>query len=136
MGHTAIIADDAPFMRVMLRDVLEDMDLQVVGEAGDGDEAIELHRATCPDLVFLDVTMPGTGGVDAARRILAERPDATVVMISALGQKDEVLAAIQAGARDFVIKPFEPDRVEATVVRLLARLPYSTSSATTPSGIA
>jgi len=123
MQQTVIIADDAQFMRVMLKDILEDSGWLVVAEAADGREAVERYRELRPDLVMLDITMPGLDGVEACRRIVALDPHAKVVMVSALGQKEEVLAAIRAGAGDFVIKPFEAERVEETVRSLLARRP-------------
>jgi two-component system chemotaxis response regulator CheY len=121
MQQTVIIADDAQFMRVMLRDILEDMGFSVVAEASDGREAVARYLELRPDLIMLDITMPEVGGVAACREILALDPRARVVMISALGQKDEVLEAIRAGAGDFVIKPFEVERVEVTLRHLLNR---------------
>jgi two-component system chemotaxis response regulator CheY len=119
--QTVIIADDAQFMRVMLREILDELDLRVVAEAADGEEAVLRFLEHRPDLVMLDITMPGVGGVEACRRIAAHDPRAAVVMISALGQKDEVIAAIRAGARDFVIKPFESERVAETLRCVLTR---------------
>lgn len=121
MQQTVIIADDAQFMRLMLKDILEDMGLTVVAEATDGHQAVADYLELRPDLVMLDITMPGLDGVAACREILTHDPHARVVMISALGQKDEVLAAVRAGAGDFVIKPFEAERVEVTVRSLLTR---------------
>jgi len=123
MQQTVIIADDARFMRAMLRDILEDLGLAVVAEADDGEQAVLQYREHRPALALLDVTMPVLDGVDACRRILAMDPGARVVMISALGQKDAVLAAIRAGASDFVIKPFEADRVAETLRCVMAREP-------------
>ena len=123
MRHTVLIIDDAEFMRVMLRDIVEDMGCQVVGEAGDGDRATDLYRELRPDLVLLDITMPEVDGNEALKTILAEDPEAAVVMISALGQKTQVLEAIKAGALDFVVKPFDHERVRDTLSRLLAPCP-------------
>ncbi len=123
MQQTVIIADDAQFMRHMLRDILQDVGLQVVAEAADGEEAVIRHLEHRPHLTLLDITMPGLDGVEACRRIVGHDPDARVIMISALGQKEEVLAAVRAGARDFVIKPFEPDRVADTVRGVLRHEP-------------
>ncbi len=123
MQQTVIIADDAQFMRLMLKDILEEMGLNVVAEATDGRQAVLEYRQWQPDLVMLDITMPELDGVSACREILSSDPRAKVVMISALGQKDEVLAAVRAGAGDFIIKPFEAERVEVTVRSLLARQP-------------
>ena len=121
MQQTVIIADDAQFMRLMLKDILEEMGLTVVAEAADGRQAVAMHREHHPDLTFLDITMPDLDGVEACREILAEDPQARVIMISALGQKDEVLEAIRAGAGDFIIKPFESERVEVTLRSVLTR---------------
>ena len=121
MQQTVIIADDAQFMRAMLKDILEEIGLKVVAEAADGEQACALYREHRPALVMLDITMPACGGVEACQRILADDPAARVIMISALGQKEEVLAAVRAGAGDFVIKPFEAERVEETVRSMLAR---------------
>ncbi len=123
MPRTVIIADDSPFMRTMLKGIVDNMGFEVVAEAGNGDEAVVAHLRHHPTVTILDVTMPGSDGVEAARRIVAADPQAVVVMSCALGQKEEVLAAIKAGARDFVIKPFETDRVEAVLESLLERLP-------------
>ena len=121
MQQTVIIADDAQFMRLMLKDILEEMGLTVVAEAADGRQAVAMYREHHPDLTFLDITMPDLDGVEACREILAEDPQARVIMISALGQKDEVLEAIRAGAGDFIIKPFESERVEVTLRSVLTR---------------
>lgn len=119
MSSTVLIVDDAEFMRVMLREILADAGLQVVGEAANGEEAVRLYNELRPDLITLDITMPVLDGVEALKRILALDPRATAVMVSALGQKQKVLEAIQSGARDFLIKPFDPDRVRATIDRLV-----------------
>lgn len=119
MSNTVLIVDDAEFMRVMLRDILEDMDLVVAGEAADGQEAVRQYAKLDPDLVLLDITMPNTDGLEALSQILALDPQAQVVMITALGQKQQVLSAIKAGARDFIIKPFDQERVTETINRLL-----------------
>lgn len=121
MGSTVLIVDDAEFMRVMLKDILADMDLAVVGEAGDGDQAVELFVKLRPDLVLLDIMLPTVGGIEALEEIIAEDPNARVVMITALGQKEEVLTSIKAGARDFIVKPFDQDRVHETLVRVLEK---------------
>jgi two-component system chemotaxis response regulator CheY len=119
LGHTVLIVDDAEFMRVMLREIVEDMDLSVAGEAEDGSEAVDLYRQLQPDLVLLDITMPQMDGTEALKSILELDSGACVVMITALGQKEQVLAAIKSGARDFIIKPFDQERVQDTLQRLL-----------------
>ena len=119
MGNTVLIVDDAQFMRVMLREILEDMGLTVTGEASNGVEAIEEYRRSQPDLVLMDITMPTMDGNEALASIMEQNPQALVVMITALGQKDQVLTAIKAGASDFIIKPFDQERVQDTLSRLL-----------------
>jgi len=120
MSSTVLIADDAGFMRVMLKEILADMGLTVVGEAADGHQAVRLYRELRPDLVALDLTMPRLDGVGALKEILKENPQAVVIVITALGQKQKLLEAVQAGARDFLIKPFDPDRVRETIRRFVA----------------
>jgi two-component system chemotaxis response regulator CheY len=119
MSNTVLIVDDAEFMRVMLKDILVDMGLAVVGEAGDGDQAVAMFRDLQPELVLLDINLPTVSGIDALREIVASDPAADVVMITALGQKEEVLASIKAGARDFIVKPFDQERVQETLSRIL-----------------
>ena len=106
-------------MRVMLRDIIEDMNMTTVGEAANGTEGIEMFRQLQPDLVLMDITMPVMDGTEALKAILEHNPAATVVMITALGQKEQVLTAIKAGARDFIIKPFDQERVQDTINRIL-----------------
>ena len=123
MGHSVLIVDDAEFMRAMLRDIVEGMGLVVAGEAGDGNAAIAQYGQLQPDLVLLDITMPEKDGTEALKTILARDPEATVVMITALGQKEQVLSAIKAGARDFIIKPFDQERVVETLQRIMPPVP-------------
>jgi two-component system chemotaxis response regulator CheY len=120
VSHAVLIVDDAEFMRAMLREIVQNLGWTVAAEAGDGADAIELSARLRPDLVLLDVTMPTMDGNEALAAILARDPQAKVVMITALGQKDQVLAAIKLGARDFIIKPFDTERVAATLTRLLS----------------
>ena len=117
MGSTVLIVDDADFMRVMLKEILCEMGLTVAGEAADGEEAVRRYQELRPDLVALDIGLPRLDGIAALRQILADDPSANVIMISALGQRQKVLEAIQCGARDFLVKPFDPDRVRETVSR-------------------
>jgi two-component system chemotaxis response regulator CheY len=123
--NTILIVDDAEFMRVMLRDICTDMNLDVVGEAADGEQAVAMYGNLKPDVVLLDITMPELDGTEALQRILATDPDAQVVMITALGQKEQVLSAIKHGARDFIIKPFDQERVTETLSRILAAQPVA-----------
>ena len=119
MSQTVLICDDAIFMRTMVGDILNKAGFQVVGEAETGLQAIEKYRELKPDLVTMDIVMPEMGGLDAVRQICKEHPGARVLMCSAMGQQALVVEAIQAGARDFVVKPFIPSRVLEAVKRVL-----------------
>lgn len=110
-----LIADDASFMRQMIRDIIEPEGFEVVGEAADGVEVVDKYRELQPDVVMMDIVMPKRSGIDAVKEIHAEAPTARVVMCSALGQEALVTEAIQAGAKDFIVKPFKPDAVLATL---------------------
>lgn len=119
MSHAVLIVDDAEFTRSLLREIVTDLGWTVAAEAADGAAAVALAAELRPDLVLLDITMPVMDGNEALAAILRRDPSAKVVMITALGQKEQVLAAIKLGARDFVIKPFDAERVAATLTRLL-----------------
>ena len=114
-----LVVDDAAFMRKMVSDALAKGGHEVVGEAGNGVEAISQFLALKPDLVTLDITMPEKDGLAALAEIMAADPSAKVVMCSALGQESKVLEAIKLGAKDFVVKPFQPDRVIDAVGKAL-----------------
>jgi two-component system chemotaxis response regulator CheY len=114
-----LVVDDAAFMRKMVTDALTKGGHQVVGEAGNGVEAISQFQALKPDLMTLDITMPEKDGLAALADIMAADPSAKVVMCSALGQESKVLESIKAGAKDFVVKPFQPDRVIEAVGKAL-----------------
>lgn len=111
MSAKVLIVDDAAFMRMMLKDILTKNGYEVIGEAGDGEQAVEMYKELSPDLVTMDITMPEKDGITALKEIKAYDPNAKVIMCSAMGQQAMVLDAIQAGARDFVVKPFQADRV-------------------------
>ena len=115
-----LVVDDAAFMRKMVSDALTKGGHEVVGEAGNGVEAISQFQALKPDLTTLDITMPEKDGLAALADIMAADPTAKVVMCSALGQESKVLEAIKLGAKDFVVKPFQPDRVIDAVGKALA----------------
>ena len=106
-----MIVDDANFMRVMLRDVLTSEGYEVVGEAKDGEEAVEQYKKLKPDLVTMDIVMPLKSGIDAVKEIINFDRNANIIMCSALGQEPLVVEAINAGAKDYIVKPFEPDKV-------------------------
>lgn len=117
MAQTGIIVDDASIMRIRLREILE-QEFTIVGEAANGEEALKLYTEHTPDFVTLDITMPHMNGLDALKGLLAAHPDARVVIVSAVGQKQIVFEALEAGAKDFVVKPFDAERVLRAVRRL------------------
>jgi two-component system chemotaxis response regulator CheY len=117
-----LIADDASFMRQMIREIIEPEGHEVVGEATNGIEAVDLYNELSPDLVTMDIVMPKRSGIDAVKAILAEHPTACVVMCSALGQETLVTEALQAGAKDFIVKPFKPEAVITTIQKVLEKV--------------
>ena len=119
MSRTVLIVDDAIFMRTMIADILESAGFEIVGEASSGVEAVERYKELEPDLVTMDIVMPDMGGIDAVREIMKVDPNARILIVSAMGQQGLVVEAIQAGARDFVVKPFQPSRVLEAVQRVL-----------------
>ena len=114
-----LVVDDAAFMRKMVSDALAKGGHEVVGEAGNGVEAISQYQALKPDLVTLDITMPEKDGLAALGEIVGADPTARVVMCSALGQETKVVQALKLGAKDFVVKPFQADRVLEAVGKAL-----------------
>ncbi len=121
MKARVLIADDASFMRQMIREIIEPEGYEVVGEATNGIEAVEQFESLHPDIVTMDIVMPKRSGIDAVKGILAQHPDAKIVMCSALGQETLVMEALQAGARDFIVKPFKPDSVISTLSKILEK---------------
>lgn len=111
MGKRVLVVDDTAFMRMSLRNVLEKNGYEVVGEAADGEEAVAKYKELKPDVVTMDITMPKKDGITAIKEIIAEDPDAKVIVCSAMGQKPMVIEALSAGAKDFLVKPFQPGRV-------------------------
>lgn len=106
-----LIVDDAAFMRMMVKDILEKNGFEVIGEASNGAIAVELYKRERPDVVTMDITMPDMDGIQAVKAIKEFDPSAKVVMCSAMGQQSMVMDAIKAGAKDFIVKPFQADRV-------------------------
>lgn len=119
MGKTILIVDDAAFMRMMIKDILTKNGYEVLGEAQTGKQGVEMYQKLKPDLVTMDITMPEMNGIDAVKAIKAIDPSARIVMCSAMGQQAMVIDAIQAGARDFIVKPFQPNRVLEAVQKAL-----------------
>ncbi|WP_273123066.1 response regulator [Metabacillus sp. HB246100] len=113
-----LITDDAAFMRMQLKDIISKAGHEVVGEAENGEVAIEKYKELMPDIVTMDITMPVMDGVQAVRGIKAVDPNATVIMCSAMGQQQMVVEAIQAGAKDFLVKPFSPERIVEALEKL------------------
>lgn len=114
-----LIVDDAAFMRMMIKDILEKNGFEVVGEANNGIKAVELYKKEKPDIVTMDITMPDMDGIEAVKAIKEFDPAAKVIMCSAMGQQTMVMDAIRAGARDFIVKPFQPDRVLEAIKKVL-----------------
>ena len=119
MAAKVLIVDDAAFMRMMIRDILGKNGYEVVGEAENGARAIEKYKDVIPDLVIMDITMPEVDGIQAVKEIKKINNDAKIIMCSAMGQQAMVIESIQAGARDFIVKPFQAERVVEAVKKVL-----------------
>ena len=111
MAKNILICDDAAFMRMMIKDILTKNGYTVIGEAENGLRAVEKYNELNPDLVLMDITMPEMDGIQALKKIKEMDPSATVIMCSAMGQQAMVIESIQSGAKDFIVKPFQADRV-------------------------
>ncbi|MCP0886225.1 response regulator [Ligilactobacillus sp. WILCCON 0076] len=120
MAKSVLIVDDAVFMRMKLKDILEKNGYEIADEAQNGQEAFEKYKATNPDLVTMDITMPEVDGLDALKMIKEYNADAKVVMCSAMGQQGMVMDAIRAGAVDFIVKPFDTERVIQAIDKALS----------------
>ena len=114
-----LIVDDAAFMRMMLKDILTKNGFEIAGEAPNGLKAVELYQSEKPDIVTMDITMPEMDGIQALKEIRAIDPTAKVVMCSAMGQQNMVMDAIKSGARDFIVKPFQPERVLEAIKKVI-----------------
>lgn len=119
MGANVLIVDDAAFMRMMVKDILSKNGFTVVGEAENGAVAVDRYAELTPDLVIMDITMPEMDGLQAVREIRKRDPQAKIIMCSAMGQQAMVIDAIQSGAKDFIVKPFQADRVVEAVKKAL-----------------
>lgn len=120
MAHRILVVDDAAFMRMMIKDILTKNGYDVVGEASDGQQAVEKYKELHPDLVTMDITMPEMDGITALKEIKKINPSSKVIMCSAMGQQAMVIDAIQAGAKDFIVKPFQADRVIEAISKALS----------------
>ena len=114
-----LIVDDAAFMRMMIKDILEKNGFEVVGEASNGIVAVDLYKKEKPDVVTMDITMPDMDGIEAVKAIKEFDPAAKVIMCSAMGQQSMVMDAIKSGAKDFIVKPFQADRVLEAINKVL-----------------
>lgn len=119
MGKRILIVDDAAFMRMMIKDILTKNGYEVVGEAENGVVGVKLYKELMPDLVTMDITMPEMDGITAVKAIKKIDPGANIIMCSAMGQQMMVMEAIQAGARDFIVKPFQQERVIQAVKKAI-----------------
>lgn len=115
--YTGMIVDDAIIMRMRLKEIL-DPHFDIIGEAGDGEQALRNYDKARPDFVTLDITMPKMNGIDTLKELVEKYPEAKVVIVSAVGQKKLVFEALSIGAKDFIVKPFDPDRVKQSINRL------------------
>ena len=121
MGKRILIVDDAAFMRMMIKNIITKNGYEVIGEAENGQVAVELYKQHKPDLVTMDITMPEMNGIEGVKAIRGIDPDASIIMCSAMGQQTMVMEAIQAGAKDFIVKPFQQDRILQAIERVLTR---------------
>ena len=119
MAKNILIVDDAAFMRMMIKDILTKNGYNVAGEAENGAKALEKYNELKPDLVLMDITMPEVDGIQALKNIKAADPSAQVIMCSAMGQQAMVLDAVKRGAKDFIVKPFQAEKVIASVNNVL-----------------
>lgn len=118
MAKRVLIVDDAAFMRMLLKDIITKAGYEVVGEAANGVEAVEKYKELKPDVVTMDITMPEMDGITAIKKIREIDPNAKIIVCSAMGQQAMVIEAIQAGAKDFIVKPFQHSRVIEALQKL------------------
>ena len=119
MAKSILICDDAAFMRMMIKDILTKNGYDIAGEAENGAVAVDKYSETKPDLVMMDITMPEKDGIQALKEIRAKDGSANIIMCSAMGQQAMVIESIQAGAKDFIVKPFQADRVLEAVRKVI-----------------
>ena len=119
MAKNILIVDDAAFMRMMIKDILTENGYNIAAEAENGKIAVDKYNEVKPDLVLMDITMPEMDGIQALKTIKGADPNATVIMCSAMGQQAMVIEAIQSGAKDFIVKPFQAERVLEAVKKVI-----------------
>jgi len=117
---TILIVDDAKFMRTLVKDALVPAGHEIIGEAENGNEAVELYKKLKPDLVTMDITMREKDGIEAAEEIIGHDPSARIIMVTALGQENLLTRAIKLGVKDFVVKPFPPERLQKAAEKALS----------------
>ncbi len=120
MSKRILIVDDANFIRTMVKDVLIPRGFEIAGEATNGNEAVKMYEELKPDLVTMDITMKEKDGLQAAKEILERHPEAKIIMVTALGQEKMLLDSFKIGVKDFVVKPFKPERIISAVEKALA----------------
>jgi two-component system chemotaxis response regulator CheY len=120
MSKRVLIVDDAVVMRMMIKSILTKNGFEVVGEAQNGVEAIDKYKQLSPDLVTMDMVMPEMDGITAVKQIIASDPNATIIMVTSMGQQALVVEAIQAGAKSFITKPFQPPKMLETINKVLS----------------
>lgn len=118
MSKKVLVVDDVPFARKIIGDILRAAGHQVVGEAADGDEAMDQYAKLTPDFVTMDIVMPNRNGIEACRKIIETDQNAKIIMVSAMAHEQLLMDAINAGARDYILKPFSPDDLIKSVQKL------------------
>lgn len=119
---TVLVVDDAAFIRTVLKNMIQEMGYQVIGEAFNGEDAIDKAKSLQPDVITMDIVMPKMGGIEAVKEILKEHPNTYILICTAMGQKKMVIQAIMAGAKDFVVKPFNQQRLEEALLKCKRQL--------------
>ena len=119
MASRVLIVDDLAFIKLIIKDTLEKTGFEVAGEASNGVEAIEQYKRLQPDIVLMDITMPKMDGIQALQEIIKIDPQAKVIMCSALGQQKFIIQSIKLGAKDFIVKPFKPERIVGAIKKAL-----------------
>ncbi len=119
MGSRIVLADDLSFMRMVQKEILEEKGYEIAGEACDGIEAVERYLTLRPDVIILDITMPNMNGLDAMHKIFDFDKSAKIIICSALGQQQLIVEAIKAGVKDFIVKPFKPERIISAIEKAL-----------------
>ncbi len=119
MAVNILLADDLSFMRMVQKEILSERGYNIIGEASDGIEAVEKYKKLKPDVVILDITMPNMNGLEAMKKILDFDPEAKIIICSALGQQKLIVEAIKAGVKDFIVKPFKPERMFSAIEKAI-----------------